>query len=263
MSQKPAQIIDNIKMALPAIAKVIPGGWDNIQSLHIKTNSSVSLPIWSCSLEELGAEESFATREEASMGKNTAKSMSRKRSPISDDEGEEEAPRKKTKPVDQTGKTKGRTKQGNAASQSLKPTSPSKSQTPRHRSDAKRSEDSISAKKDARLVETLSSVHARDNPPKNVERIADPTKSAHIHSSKPKPSARAGGKSDKKQEVSRAKDTAMHLVSAKVAEPTSSKEALKSKSSSGLLEKKKRLMAKAKGGKSIKNAFLGKKVAQG
>ncbi|KAG5222577.1 ribosomal protein L1p/L10e family-domain-containing protein [Salix suchowensis] len=26
--------------------------WDNIQSLHIKTNSSVSLPIWSCSLDD-------------------------------------------------------------------------------------------------------------------------------------------------------------------------------------------------------------------
>lgn len=247
MSQKPAQIVDNITMALPAIAKAIPGGWDNVQSLHIKTNSSVSLPIWSCSLEELGAKESWAT--------------SRKRSPISDEE-EEEVPRKKTKPIDQTGKTKNRTKPGNVASQSLEPTSP-KSQTPRHRSDAKTSEDSIFAK-DAKLLQTLSSVHARDNPPKKDERIPDPPKSAsHVHSSKSKLSGRANGKSDKKQEVSRAKDTATPLVSAKVTEPTSSKEAPKSKPSSGLLEKKKRLMTKAKGAQSIKNTFLGKKVAQG
>ena len=39
-------------MALPAVAKHIQGGWDNIQALHIKTNSSVSLPIWSCKLDD-------------------------------------------------------------------------------------------------------------------------------------------------------------------------------------------------------------------
>jgi len=39
-------------MALSAVAKHIQGGWDNIQALHIKTNSSVSLPIWSCKLDD-------------------------------------------------------------------------------------------------------------------------------------------------------------------------------------------------------------------
>lgn len=39
-------------MALPAVAKNIYGGWENIQAFHIKTNSSVSLPIWSCNLDE-------------------------------------------------------------------------------------------------------------------------------------------------------------------------------------------------------------------
>ncbi|EPQ54787.1 ribosomal protein L1, partial [Gloeophyllum trabeum ATCC 11539] len=53
LSQKPTQILDNIKTALPAIIKRIKGEWDNIQSLHIKTSSSVSLPIWTC---DLGAE---------------------------------------------------------------------------------------------------------------------------------------------------------------------------------------------------------------
>ncbi|EMD39662.1 hypothetical protein CERSUDRAFT_111967 [Gelatoporia subvermispora B] len=56
LSQKPAQVLDNLKSALPAVAKHIKGGWDNLQSLHIKTNSSASLPIWSCNLgEEEGA----------------------------------------------------------------------------------------------------------------------------------------------------------------------------------------------------------------
>ncbi|KAI0075089.1 ribosomal protein L1 [Panus rudis PR-1116 ss-1] len=49
-SQSPAHILANLKTALPHIVKVIKGGWDNIQSLHIKTNSSVSLPVWSCQL---------------------------------------------------------------------------------------------------------------------------------------------------------------------------------------------------------------------
>ncbi|OSX57194.1 hypothetical protein POSPLADRAFT_1061894 [Postia placenta MAD-698-R-SB12] len=56
LSQTPAQILDNLKMALPAIVKNIKGEWDNIQSIHIKTNSSASLPIWSCNLgDEEGA----------------------------------------------------------------------------------------------------------------------------------------------------------------------------------------------------------------
>ncbi|KDQ25503.1 hypothetical protein PLEOSDRAFT_31764 [Pleurotus ostreatus PC15] len=52
LSQKPTQILANIKTALPAVISAIKDGWDNIQSLHIKTNSSVSLPIWSCSLDD-------------------------------------------------------------------------------------------------------------------------------------------------------------------------------------------------------------------
>ncbi|KAF8349414.1 ribosomal protein L1p/L10e family-domain-containing protein, partial [Amanita rubescens] len=52
LSQKPSQISENLKTALPAIVQHIKDGWDNIQSLFIKTNSSVSLPIWTCSLDD-------------------------------------------------------------------------------------------------------------------------------------------------------------------------------------------------------------------
>jgi ribosome biogenesis protein UTP30 len=52
MSQTPSHILENLQTALPAVAKAIKGGWDNIQSFAIKTNSSVSLPIWSCTLDE-------------------------------------------------------------------------------------------------------------------------------------------------------------------------------------------------------------------
>ena len=54
ISQTPSEILANLKSALPAIAKKIWGGWENIQSIHIKTNSSVSLPIWMCSLDGSG-----------------------------------------------------------------------------------------------------------------------------------------------------------------------------------------------------------------
>lgn len=52
LSHKPSQVVSNIAKAIPAIAARIPAGWDNIQSIFIKTNTSVSLPIWSCNLDE-------------------------------------------------------------------------------------------------------------------------------------------------------------------------------------------------------------------
>lgn len=52
LTQKPSQVVSNIVTAIPAIATRLPGGWDNIQNFFIKTNTSVSLPIWSCSLDE-------------------------------------------------------------------------------------------------------------------------------------------------------------------------------------------------------------------
>ncbi|KAF9063283.1 ribosomal protein L1p/L10e family-domain-containing protein [Rhodocollybia butyracea] len=51
LSQKPEHVVANLKKALPAVAVRVNGGWDNIQSLGIKTSSSVNLPIWSCSLD--------------------------------------------------------------------------------------------------------------------------------------------------------------------------------------------------------------------
>jgi ribosome biogenesis protein UTP30 len=50
--QTPEQILANLKIALPAIIANIRDGWDNIQNLMIKTNSSASLPIWTCDFGE-------------------------------------------------------------------------------------------------------------------------------------------------------------------------------------------------------------------
>lgn len=48
----PTKLFNNLKTSLPLVVKSVKGGWDNIQSIHIKTNSSASLPIWSCELSD-------------------------------------------------------------------------------------------------------------------------------------------------------------------------------------------------------------------
>ncbi|KAH9066135.1 ribosomal protein L1p/L10e family-domain-containing protein, partial [Lactarius deliciosus] len=49
LSLSPAQVLANLQTALPAVVAVVRGGWDNVQSLSIKSSKS-SLPIWSCKL---------------------------------------------------------------------------------------------------------------------------------------------------------------------------------------------------------------------
>jgi len=52
LSSETAQhMIENLVIALPAVVANTREGWENVQSLHIKTSRSVSLPIWSCDLE--------------------------------------------------------------------------------------------------------------------------------------------------------------------------------------------------------------------
>ena len=50
LSQSPAQVLANLKTALPAVIAAVHGGWDNVQGLSIKSSKSASLPIWSCKL---------------------------------------------------------------------------------------------------------------------------------------------------------------------------------------------------------------------
>ena len=47
-----AQLLQNLSTSLPHVVKNIRENWDNVQSIHIKTSSSASLPIWSCQLDE-------------------------------------------------------------------------------------------------------------------------------------------------------------------------------------------------------------------
>ena len=116
MSQTPSHILENLQTALPAVAKAVKGGWDNIQNFTIKTNSSVSLPIWSCTLsmpesrksEQRGAEEKDedVDKEEkeevdvVKVPKVQASRKGKKRVTNSDEEIEgAEKPRKRSKAV--------------------------------------------------------------------------------------------------------------------------------------------------------------------
>lgn len=96
ISQSPSHILDNLKSSLPAIAKHINGGWDNIQSFHVKTNSSVSLPIWSCNLGE-GEEARWDAPKAAGevLGEGWDGIGEDKGSEQSNSEAEEEVPKKK------------------------------------------------------------------------------------------------------------------------------------------------------------------------
>lgn len=44
-SMKPSHLVDNILQATEILAKKYPGGWKNIRSIHLKTETSMSIPI--------------------------------------------------------------------------------------------------------------------------------------------------------------------------------------------------------------------------
>lgn len=54
----PEQLRENLLAVIPHLAARLPmGGWDNVQSLHIKTTTSMALPLWNCSLADDGEAE--------------------------------------------------------------------------------------------------------------------------------------------------------------------------------------------------------------
>ena len=110
------QLLQNLSTALPHVVKNIRENWDNVQSIHIKTSSSASLPIWSCGLsEEEGGRWDGLTRvpvpdetdEEVGKGKRRAL------------ESEEEPGKKKQKKPDTTS-----TRESISTSQASRPDPP-------------------------------------------------------------------------------------------------------------------------------------------
>ena len=45
-SFSPAQVVENVETAIDSIVKNIPHKWRNIQAIHLKTASSIALPIY-------------------------------------------------------------------------------------------------------------------------------------------------------------------------------------------------------------------------
>jgi ribosome biogenesis protein UTP30 len=49
-AHSPDQLIANLEAVLPQLAIRIPEGWENLQSLHLKTSTSTALPIWNSAM---------------------------------------------------------------------------------------------------------------------------------------------------------------------------------------------------------------------
>ena len=47
-SMKSNHLIDNILQATEVLSKKYPGGWENIRSIHLKTETSMSIPLYMC-----------------------------------------------------------------------------------------------------------------------------------------------------------------------------------------------------------------------
>jgi len=332
MSQKPSHIVENIKTALPAIANAIKGNWDNIQSLNIKTNSSASLPIWSCTLDDAEGgrwnglqaqsdeeEEGLEGNEEESDAEDVRPkkgpiSKGRKRSSSSDEEEEEEKPKKKAKTTDISSTTKPKAPSISKSSKlaSAQVDSPTKKRKVTERSltppkAPSAIEPSIPSGKKAQKAKSTSTATAEVTPSKSglatkssavsesvvKEKKKSQTSDVASQSSAPMavdaplkrktadpppstksgpspsiagtitPSAGRDKASKEKKKISKIPEAApVPAASEKGAKPSLTREELKQKRASGTGEKKKDIISKAKGGRSAKNAVLGKKVSQ-
>lgn len=233
----------NLQKALPVIVAGIKDGWTNIQSLHIKTNSSVSLPIWVCTLDaseggrwhnlEAGdasekKDDGESSEEEAAVSEKRAKSRKREASPVKESEDLLRKRAKQNKDV--PGSTMKPSQSGSGTVE------PAKAVTPSTRPKSKPK------------PETADSVTQK---PKGKT----PSKAKDLTSPAPAPSS-------KKPTSSSAKPTSVDdMKKPKIVSPVLTDE-LKSKRDGKSFEKKKAKVLKHKVGKSVKSTLLGKKAAQ-
>ncbi|KAJ6468991.1 ribosomal protein L1p/L10e family-domain-containing protein [Mycena vitilis] len=262
VSHKPSQVLENLRAAIPTIVKNIKGGWDNVQSLLLKTNSSVALPIWSCDLGDSeggrwGGLVASADDDETSVleaddemdvvveDKGARKGKGKKRA-VAEEEAEVEEPKKKAKGANG------------------KPVSPQPAK---------------SASSAGKLAGAATASNDADTPGKSKKRKADagtPSKPApEAKESAPRKSKPAADEAKRSKADKAATDAVPPPTpsegkkpKSKAAEappaPSATSDELKQKRVGKAGEKKKeKIVAKGKsGGKSAKDGVMGKKKAQ-
>ncbi|KAF4577419.1 hypothetical protein EYR40_009224 [Pleurotus pulmonarius] len=266
LSQKPTHILANIKTALPAVISAIKDGWDNIQSLHIKTNSSVSLPIWSCSLDdESGGRwdgliaDAEAQSEDEVDGSEDGGSDGEAEEEVGDT-GKKGKKRVAAEIVD-TPKKKAKGSEGQSVPASSPPKAISKSKT---------------SKKTDKIPVNPSTAPAPSSKPSKTKQPASstptaptPTKSlkpAKDKASQPPPTPLTSNanstKPTKSQPEKPLKLSKKAATSASSQPPSIKPEELKKKRLVEAIAKKKEKTVALKGSKSVKAGLLGKKVAK-
>lgn len=261
--------------------KRIHGGWDNVQSFNIKTNSSVSLPVWSCNFgsgedarwpealeEEKAADTTIPNEDEVGTGLGDEK------------EGSEEAVQKTTKakgkrkavevdveeaPVKKAKKER-KSKEGKLA-KSTKPVAPAAETPSAVGKQSKKVEDEVSEESKKKSFEEaplkpVEGRKSRRSKDKTLSKVADTT--AKPPALKPKATAEKSKITDTSAESPTSKPKASPKKP-KASSPDAPKETstditpaeLKKKRSAKGIEKKKEVVTKRKTG-AAKKEILGK-----
>ncbi|KAJ7766513.1 ribosomal protein L1p/L10e family-domain-containing protein [Mycena maculata] len=241
MSHKPSQVLENLQAALPAIVQNIKGGWDNVQSLLLKTNSSAGLPIWSCDLgdgeggrwgglaaptdEETSSldadDEMDIVQEKAGKGKKRAVA----------EEAQAEEPKKKAKGAN----GKALSSQGASSSDKLGNAVPANGDSP---------------PKSKKRKASLGVVGAGARSKTNKEELGLPTDDTASPATPSDTNTKEGKKGKGGKAISPAP---------KAAVPSLTNDELKQKRVGKAGEKKKETILKGKSGKSAKDGIIGKK----
>ncbi|EKM79166.1 hypothetical protein AGABI1DRAFT_120606 [Agaricus bisporus var. burnettii JB137-S8] len=242
LSHKPSQVVSNIAKAIPAIAARIPAQWDNIQSLFIKTNTSVSLPIWSCNLDERWGglkKEEETTKKNVKSGKGKKRHVVEEGADDDDDDDNDDGDDDDVAEVSEQPRKKQKT---NATGKITTPSSTSKPKKSPQPTDPQPLKSKKSAKSTSADLEKQQSQPQQRLQPKNKTQKSESREQEQLkpeQDTKPKPRTSAASKNDMKQ-----KRTAV----------------------GGSLEKKKEKILNKKigsgvNGKDAKAKVLGKKVA--
>ncbi|KAJ3814459.1 ribosomal protein L1 [Lentinula aff. lateritia] len=299
-SQPAAQVVANIKTALPAIAARVNGGWDNIQSFGLKTSNSVNLPIWSCSLDDTdsgrwaGDEadkdvdmDGDDEKSDSPAVMHTGKSKGKKRAADVDEDNQTVASpkRKKSKKSSDGSSLSARDGTIDVPSTSKKSklivSTPAKTVAKEFATSISPAKDVVSASKPRAKKGTASQAPppTAANTPASTKKAAAAVDKSSTKKKSPETTDTADAasastatlkdtlKKDKKKEEKTSftasgglTKPALTPIAAPIATTSADKEELKKKKSEAPGEKKKHKVSKAKGGKSVKDSLLGKKV---